>query len=55
MHGVLSETAQSWFVAKAAVALTPIFILGTADVIGWFLRRTVRRRIEVPPRWHVSR
>ena len=50
MHGVLSETAQSWFVAKAAVALTPIFILGTADVISWFLRRTVRRRIEVPRR-----
>jgi len=35
----LSET-QFWFVA-ASVALTPMFIFGIADGIGWFLRRTL--------------
>ena len=35
----LSET-QFWFVA-AGIALTPMFIFGIADGIGWFLRRTL--------------
>jgi len=43
----LSET-QFWFVA-AAVALTPMFTLWIADVIGWVLRRTLWRRPEVVP------
>ena len=29
-----THMAQSWFVAKAAVALSPVVILTTADVIG---------------------
>jgi len=43
----LSET-QFWFVA-ATVALTPMFTLWIADVIGWVLRRTLWRRPEVVP------
>jgi hypothetical protein len=46
MHS-LSET-QFWFVV-AAVALTPMLTLWIADVIGWFLRRTLWRRPEVKP------
>jgi len=41
----LSET-QFWFVA-AGVALTPMFIFGIADGIGWFLRRTLWQRPEI--------
>jgi hypothetical protein len=37
------EVTQSWFVAKVAIALTPVVILTTADVIGW-LMRTLRWR-----------
>ena len=43
----LSET-QFWFVA-AGVALTPMFIFGIADGIGWFLRRTLWPRPETEP------
>ena len=42
MDSVSAEATQSWFVAKAAVALSPVVILTTADVIGW-LMRTLRR------------
>ena len=41
MHGLSAGVTQSWFVAKAAVVLVPIVIFGAADVIGWFLRRTI--------------
>jgi hypothetical protein len=34
------EVTQSWFVAKAAIALGPIIGFGTADLIRWLLRRT---------------
>ena len=44
MHSLSAGVTQSWFVAKAAVALVPIVIFGAADVIGWFLRRTLWRR-----------
>jgi hypothetical protein len=44
MHSVPAEATQIMFAAKAAVALRPIVILLTADVIGWFLRRTLWRR-----------
>jgi len=33
------EVTQSWFVAKAAIALGPIIGFGTADMIRWLLRR----------------
>jgi hypothetical protein len=41
--------AQSWFVVKVAVALSPILILWAAGVIGWFLRRPLWRRSGVGP------
>ena len=41
MHSIPAEAMQSWFVAKAAVTLGPIFILMTADVIGRLVRRTL--------------
>jgi hypothetical protein len=50
MDGLAPEPMQSWFAVKAAVALTPIITLGTADVIGWLLHRTLWRRTEVAPR-----
>jgi len=49
MHNLLSEPMGSWFVAKAAIGLSPILVFGTADLIGWFLRRTLWRRSEVAP------
>jgi len=33
------EVTQSWFVAKAAIALSPIIGFGTTDMIRWLLRR----------------
>jgi hypothetical protein len=44
------EVTQSWFVAKAAVALVPVVTFGAADVIRWLLRRTIRRRTTTAPR-----
>jgi hypothetical protein len=41
MHSVPAEATQSWFVAKPAVALSPILVLLTADVIGRLVRRTL--------------
>jgi hypothetical protein len=41
----LSET-QFWFVV-VAVALTPMFIFGIADGIGWFLRCTLWQHPEI--------
>src|SRR6516165_8838807 len=49
MHSLSAGVTQSWFVAKAAVALVPIVIFGAADVIGWFLRRTIWRRKTMVP------
>ena len=34
------QVTQSWFVAKAAIALGPIIGFGTVDLIRWLLRRT---------------
>ena len=48
MESVSAEATQSWFVAKAAVALSPVVILTTADVIGW-LMRTLRRHTAKAP------
>jgi hypothetical protein len=50
MHGLPADGTQSWFFAKAAIALVPITGFGTADVIGWFLRRTLWRRKTMAPR-----
>ena len=50
MHSLSAGVTQSWFVAKAAVALVPIVIFGAADVTGWFLRRTIWRRKTMAPR-----
>ena len=50
MHSAPAEATQSWFVAKAAVALSPILILLTADVIGRLVRRTLWRCTWVAPR-----
>ena len=33
------QVTQSWFVAKAAIALSPIIGFGTVDLIRWLLRR----------------
>jgi hypothetical protein len=44
MNGLPAETTQSWFFVKAAVALSPILIFWIADIIAWFLRRTLWRR-----------
>ena len=41
MQAATTEATQSWFVAKAAVALSPILIFLTADVIGRLVRRTL--------------
>jgi hypothetical protein len=49
MDSISSEATQSWFVAKVAVALSPVVILTTADVIGW-LTRTLRRHTAKVPR-----
>ena len=48
MDSVSAEATQSWFVAKVAVALIPVVILTTADVIGW-LMRTLRRHTARAP------
>jgi hypothetical protein len=48
MDSVPAEVTQSWVVVKAAVALSPILIFLTADVIEWFLRRwLIRSRTSV--------
>jgi hypothetical protein len=43
-----AKATQSWFLAKVAVALSPVVILTTADVIGW-LMRTLRRHTAKAP------
>jgi hypothetical protein len=48
MDSLLSD--QSWFAAKAAIALSPMLIFMTADVIEWFLHRMFSRRPEVAPK-----
>ena len=55
MHSLSAGVTQSWFVAKAAVALVLIVIFGAADVIGWFLRRTIWRRKTMAPRLERAR
>jgi hypothetical protein len=40
MDGLPLEPTQSLFALKVALAFSPIFIFGTADLIGWFLRHT---------------
>ena len=39
MHDIPALGAQSWFAAKAAIALGPAITMGAADLIRWFLRR----------------
>jgi hypothetical protein len=46
MNSLPGEAAQSWFLVKAGVALTPTLIFCAADAIDWFLRRTLRPRSE---------
>ena len=41
--------AQSWFVVKSAVAISPILIFWAAGAIEWFLRRTIWPHAEMPP------
>ena len=41
--------AQYWL-AVAAVVLTPMLTFWIVDVIGWFLRRTLWRQPETAPR-----
>jgi hypothetical protein len=48
MDSFSAEATQSWFVAKVAVALSPVVILTSADVIGW-LMRTLRRHTAKAP------
>ena len=43
-----AEPTQSWFVAKVAVALSPVVILTTADVIGWLMRMLRRHTAKAP-------
>src|SRR6516225_10390636 len=38
MDSVSAEATQAWFAAKVAVALSPILIFLTADVIEWLPR-----------------
>jgi hypothetical protein len=54
MHSLPAEGAQFWFFAKAAVGLVPIVTIGAADVIGWFLRRSLWRRTTMAPRSEVQ-
>jgi hypothetical protein len=42
MHSFPADATGSWFVVKIVVALSPVLAFGTADVIGWFLCRTLR-------------
>src|SRR5260370_3867553 len=49
MHTLPAQETQSWFIVKVAVALSPILTFWAAGVIGWFLRRTLWARLEVPP------
>jgi hypothetical protein len=49
MHTLPAQETQSWFLAKAAVALSPMLSLWAAGVIGWVLRRTLWRRSGVGP------
>ena len=48
MDSVSAEATQSWFVAKVAVALIPVVILTTADVIGWLMRMLRRHTAKAP-------
>ena len=48
MDSISAEATQSWFVAKVAVALSPVVILTTADVIGWLMRTLRRHTAKVP-------
>jgi hypothetical protein len=45
-----AEGAQSWVVAKAAVALILIVTFGVAHLIRWLLRRTLWRGTAMAPR-----
>jgi hypothetical protein len=47
MHSFPPDATQSWFVVKAAVELSPIFVFLTADAIASFLRSTLWRCAEV--------
>jgi hypothetical protein len=47
--GTHMELTQSWFVAKAAIALSPIIGFGTADLIRWLLRRAGWQRTATKP------
>jgi len=49
VDSLAAGSTQSWFVVKVAVALSPILTLWAAGVIGWFLRRTLWRRLGVAP------
>jgi len=44
MNSLPDAAGQSWFIVKMAVALSPILAFWAADVIGWFLGRTLWRR-----------
>jgi hypothetical protein len=49
MYSLPAEGTQSWFIAKAALALIPMLTFGALDVIGWFLRGVRWLRSEVVP------
>jgi len=49
VDSILTGPAQSWFVVKVAVALSPILTFWGAGVIGWLLRRMLWRRSGVAP------
>jgi hypothetical protein len=55
MNSLPAEATQSWFVAKVAVALSPILTFWAVGVIDWFLRRTLWPRPEAGPSLGVSR
>ena len=48
MDSFSAEATQSWFVAKVAVALSPVVILTTADVISWLMRMLRRHTAKAP-------
>jgi hypothetical protein len=50
MNSLPAGGAQSWFVVKATVALSPMLTLWIADGIDWFLRRKLWPCREVEPR-----
>jgi hypothetical protein len=49
MNSLPAEVSQSWFMVKAAVAVSPMLTFWIADIIGWLLRRTIWRRPEGKP------